>query len=54
VREEIAAAVAELSKQTIGELLDELGLRALVKEASRAHLLPLARDFMASQHFHRI
>ena len=30
LREEVAAAVAELSTQTVGELLDELGLRAAV------------------------
>ncbi len=51
LREEIAAVVAELSAQTIGELLDELGLRALVAAAVRAHGLPLARAFLASAEF---
>jgi hypothetical protein len=49
--EEIAAAVAELSKQPIGELLEELGVRTLMKEAARAHALPLLREFVASPHF---
>jgi hypothetical protein len=53
LREEIAAAVTELSKQTIGELLDELGLRAIVKEGARAHALPLLEAFVASAHFKR-
>src|SRR5205807_3694102 len=48
LREEIATALAELSKQPIGELLEELGLRILMKEAARAHALPLLRDFVAS------
>ena len=51
LREEVAAVVAELSTQTIGELLDELGLRAHVAEAVRAHGLPLARAFVASPEF---
>jgi hypothetical protein len=53
LREEIAAAVAELSKQTIGELLDELQLRAIVKEGAHAHALPLLQAFVASPHFKR-
>lgn len=48
LREELAAAVAELATQTIGELLDELGLRAAAAEAVRAHGLPLARAFLQS------
>jgi hypothetical protein len=51
LREEIAAVVGELSTQTIGELLDELGLRAAAAEAVRAHGLPLARAFLASPEF---
>ncbi|HEX9104987.1 MAG TPA: hypothetical protein VF997_22405, partial [Polyangia bacterium] len=51
LRDEIAAVVAELSTQTVGELLDELGLRALAAEAVRAHGLPLARAFVASPEF---
>ncbi len=44
-------AVAQLSAQTMGELLDELGLRALVGEAVRAHGVPLARAFVNSPQF---
>ncbi|HWE27717.1 MAG TPA: hypothetical protein VHB97_06925 [Polyangia bacterium] len=51
LREEIAAVVTELSATTIGELLDELGLRAQATEALRAHGLPLARAFLASPEF---
>jgi hypothetical protein len=51
LREEVAAIVTELSTQTIGELLDELGLRALVGEAVRAHGVPLARAFVGSPQF---
>jgi hypothetical protein len=44
--EEIAAAVEELSKQTIGEFLDEMGVRQLIKEGARVHLVPLLREFL--------
>ncbi|MGZ3439997.1 MAG: hypothetical protein ACXVDD_10785 [Polyangia bacterium] len=54
LREEVAAVVSELSAQTIGELLDELGLRAAAAEAVRAHGLPLARAFLASTEFSAI
>jgi hypothetical protein len=50
LREEIAAALEELSKQPIGELLDELGVRSLVKEGVRAQALPLVREFLRSPH----
>jgi len=48
--EEISAALQELSKQPIGELLDELGVRSLVKEGVRAQALPLVREFLRSPH----
>ncbi len=51
LREEIAAAVTELSRQPLGELLDELGLRAIMKDAARAQALPLLYEFVASKHF---
>jgi hypothetical protein len=51
LREEVSAAVVELSKKPIGELLDELGVRSIVKEGARAHLLPLLREFVKSPHF---
>jgi hypothetical protein len=49
LRDEIAVVVTELSTQTIGELLDEAGLRAQAAEAVRAHGLPLVRAFLASR-----
>ena len=51
LRDELAAVVAELSTQTIGELLEELGLRDHVAEAVRVHGLPLARAFRESPEF---
>ena len=54
VREELSAVVAELSAQTVGELLDELGLRTQTAEWLRAHGLPLARAFLASPHAARL
>ncbi len=48
LRDEVGVVVAELSTQTIGELLDELGLQKHVADAVRAHGLPLAREFFAS------
>jgi hypothetical protein len=54
LRDEVAAVVRELSAQTIGELLDDLGLRAAAAEAVRAHGLPLARAFLASAEFSNI
>jgi hypothetical protein len=53
VRAELEAVVAELSTQTIGELLDELGLREIVREGARTQFVPLARAFLASPHFQR-
>jgi hypothetical protein len=49
IREEVAAAITELSSQTIGELLDELGLRGLMQEATRTRALPLVKAFLASR-----
>jgi len=54
VREELGAVLAELSKQTIGELLDDLGLRASTYEWVRVQVLPLARQFAASPRFQRL
>lgn len=51
LRAEIAAVVDELSQRTVGELLDELGLRAQLAEAVRVHGLPLARAFVDSPEF---
>jgi hypothetical protein len=51
MREELVAVTSELSAQTIGELLDELGLRALVAEAVRRDGLVWARAFVSSPQF---
>jgi hypothetical protein len=54
LRDELAAVVAELSTQTIGELLDELGLRQIAADAVRAHGLVLGRVFVTSPEFARL
>jgi hypothetical protein len=51
LRDEVAAVIAELSTQSVGALLDDLGLRAAVAESVRAHGLPLVRAFLASPQF---
>jgi hypothetical protein len=51
LRDEVTALATELSKETIGELLDQAGLRELVRAGVRAHGLPLARAFVTSQAF---
>jgi hypothetical protein len=48
VRGEIAAALADLSTQTIGELLDELGLGDLLRETLRVCGLPFVRSLVDS------
>ena len=48
---EIAVVLAELDTQTIGEILDELGLRALVHETLRTRSLPIAKAFVATPGF---
>lgn len=51
VRAELAAVLAELEKQTIGEVLDDLGLRALVKKTLTERGLVIARTFIATPGF---
>jgi hypothetical protein len=51
LRDECAAVVAELSTQTIGQLLDELGLREFAREELRARGLPLVNAWLGSPHF---
>ena len=51
LRAEIEAQLAELSTQTIGEILDEAGLRELVHTTLRERGLPFVRAFMVSQEF---
>jgi hypothetical protein len=54
VTEEVVAVARELSKQTVGELLDELGLRQVVREGVRVHGGPLVMAFLASPQFARL
>jgi hypothetical protein len=51
IRAEVVAVVAELSTQTIGELLDEAGLRELVRQALHAQVLPLAKEAAQTPEF---
>ena len=51
LRAELEAVVGELSTQTLGELLDELGLREQAAQAVREQGLPLARSFVGSPEF---
>jgi hypothetical protein len=48
VKAELAAVLAELSSQPIGALLDDLGMRELLRETLRSRGLPLIRAFLAS------
>ena len=50
---EVSASLAELSTSTIGELLDELGLRELVRANFCGHSAPLLRAFFSSEQFQR-
>jgi len=51
LRAEVAAQLTELSTQTIGELLDQLGLREVALVTLRERGLPFVRQFMVSQEF---
>jgi hypothetical protein len=51
VKEEVAAVLAELETQTLGELLDELGLRAWARQGTAQAGVPLLREFLASGGF---
>lgn len=51
IRDEVAAVVAELSTETIGDLLDRTGGRTLARDALHAHILPLARDVVKTPAF---
>jgi hypothetical protein len=48
---EVRAVIEELSSQTIGEVLDEAGLRELSRKALLERGLPLARELVASDRF---
>jgi hypothetical protein len=51
IREEVALVVGELSKDTIGEILDRAGGRAVAREALVAHGLPLLREMCKTPAF---
>jgi hypothetical protein len=51
VKGEVAAVLAELETQTLGELLDELGLRAWAREGSARAGVPVLRGFFATEGF---
>lgn len=51
IREEVAAVVADLSKETIGEVLDRSGAREIAREALQRHGLPLLRDMCKTAPF---
>lgn len=44
IKAEVAAVVAELSKENIGSLLDEAGARQILRQAVHAQLLPIMRE----------
>jgi hypothetical protein len=48
---EVEAVLTELSTQSVGALLDELGLKDHVRAGLHAHGLPLARAFVATPGF---
>ncbi len=51
VKDEIAAVLGELSTQTIGDWLEELGLRAHAKSMMHAALVPIVREVVATEPF---
>ena len=51
IRDEVAAVVAELSKETIGETLDRIGARNVAREALHHHALPIARELVKTPEF---
>lgn len=51
IEAEARAAIEELSKQTLGELLDEFGLRTAARQALHTHGLPLARALAGTASF---
>ncbi len=51
IRDEVAAVVAELSTETIGELLDRAGARTVARDALHAHILPMMREVVKTPEF---
>lgn len=54
VTSELTAVLAELETQTIGELLADAGLAALVRETLRTRGLPIAKTFVATPGFAKV
>jgi len=51
IKAEVTAVVTELSKDTIGTLLDQAGARELARKALHAQLLPLTREVVGTPEF---
>jgi len=51
IKEEVSAVVTELSTQTIGELLDEVGAREILRASLHAQVLPLMKAAVATPAF---
>lgn len=51
VRAEIDAVLAELASETVGSLLDEAGLRGLLRESLHHHAMPGLREFVRAPSF---
>jgi hypothetical protein len=54
IAEELTALVAELSTATVGEWLEQLGVRDLVRQHVRAYGVPLLRELVASEAFAKL
>jgi len=51
IRDEVAAVVAELSKETLGDLLDRVGARKLARDALLQQGLPIAKELVKTPEF---
>ncbi|MBI2390760.1 MAG: hypothetical protein HYV09_14315 [Deltaproteobacteria bacterium] len=51
IRAEVEAAVTELSKETIGALLDQVGAREVARRALHSQALPLLREAVRTPEF---
>jgi hypothetical protein len=51
IREEVTAVLGDLSKESIGDLLDRFGARTLARQALHHHGLPVARSLVATPEF---
>ena len=51
IKEEVTAVLGDLSKESIGDLLDRFGARTLARQALQHHALPVARDLVKTPEF---